>query len=42
MGSGKSTWAINYINHNPDKKFLVIVPLLTECERFKEETDIDI
>lgn len=42
MGSGKSTWAINYINQNPDKKFLVIVPLLTECERFKEKTDIDI
>lgn len=42
MGSGKSTWAINYINQNPDKKFLCIVPLLTECERFKEKTDIDI
>ena len=22
MGSGKSTWAINYINDNPDRKFL--------------------
>ncbi|GAA6264965.1 hypothetical protein F110043I8_19500 [Ruminococcus sp. f11] len=42
MGSGKSTWAINYINQNPDKKFLCIVPLLSECERFKEKTDIDI
>lgn len=42
MGSGKSTWAIEYINQNPDKKFLCIVPLLTECERFKEKTDIDI
>ena len=42
MGSGKSTWAINYINQNPDKKFLCIVPLLSECERFKEGTDIDI
>lgn len=42
MGSGKSTWAINYINENTDKKFLVIVPLLTECERFKEKTEIDI
>lgn len=42
MGSGKSTWAINYINNNPEKKFLCIVPLLTECERFKEKTDIDI
>lgn len=42
MGSGKSTWAINHINQNPDKKFLCIVPLLSECERFKEKTDIDI
>lgn len=42
MGSGKSTWANNYINQNPDKKFLCIVPLLSECERFKEKTDIDI
>lgn len=42
MGSGKSTWAINYINDNPDRKFLCIVPLLSECERFKDGTDIDI
>lgn len=42
MGSGKSTWVINYINQHPDKKFLCIVPLLSECERFKEKTDIDI
>lgn len=42
MGSGKSTWAIHYINDNPDKKFLCIVPLLDECERYKEKTDIDI
>lgn len=42
MGSGKSTWAINYINANTDKKFLCIVPLLDECERFKENTTIDI
>ena len=42
MGSGKSTWAINYINQNPDKKFLCVVPLLDECERYKEATDIDI
>ena len=42
MGSGKSTWAINYINANSDKKFLCIVPLLEECERYKERTNIDI
>lgn len=42
MGSGKSTWAINYINANKQKKFLCIVPLLTECDRFKENTEIEI
>lgn len=42
MGSGKSTWAINFINRNPDKKFLCVVPLLDECERYKEKTNIDI
>ena len=34
MGSGKSTWAINYINNNQEEKFLCVVPLLEECERF--------
>ena len=42
MGSGKSTWAINYINANKHKRFLCIVPLLTECDRFKENTEIEI
>lgn len=42
MGSGKSTWAINYINANTDKKFLCIVPLIDECQRYKEKTDINI
>lgn len=42
MGSGKSTWAINYINSNTEKNFLCIVPLLDECERYKRDTNIDI
>jgi len=42
MGSGKSTWAINYINQNPDKRFLCITPLLSECMRYEEQTDINI
>lgn len=42
MGSGKSTMAINHINVNKNKKFLCIVPLLKECERYEEKTDIDI
>lgn len=42
MGSGKSTWAINYINANTDKRFLCILPTLAECERYKYNTKIDI
>ena len=38
MGSGKSTSMINYIKHqkelNPNEKFLIIVPYLTEIERY--------
>ena len=38
MGSGKSSAMINYINRqkeiNPNEKFLVIVPYLTEIERY--------
>lgn len=42
MGSGKSTMAINHINTHQNKKFLCIVPLLKECERYEEKTNIDI
>lgn len=33
MGSGKSTWAFNYMKNNPDKKFIYITPYLTEIHR---------
>lgn len=33
MGSGKSSAAINYINDNPDKKFLYITPTISEVDR---------
>lgn len=36
MGSGKTTWAIDYINSNIDKRFLCILPTLSECERYKQ------
>jgi len=42
MGSGKSTMAINHINANKNKKFLCIVPLLDECNRYKKYTKINI
>ncbi len=42
MGSGKSTMAINYINNHPNEKYLCIVPLLDECDRYKKYTHINI
>lgn len=39
MGSGKSTWAIKYINDNPDKKFICVVPYLDEIKRYIAATN---
>lgn len=33
MGSGKTSWAIQYINENPDENILYIAPYLEEAER---------
>lgn len=33
MGSGKSSWAIQHINDNTDKKYIYICPFLTEVGR---------
>lgn len=35
MGTGKSSAAINYINDNPDEKFIYITPYLEEAKRIK-------
>lgn len=35
-GTGKTTWIINYINNNPNRKYLFITPFLTEIERIKK------
>lgn len=35
MGRGKSTAAINFINGNNDRRFLVITPYLDEIKRYK-------
>ena len=32
-GSGKTSWAIDYMNTNTDKKFIYITPYLTEVQR---------
>lgn len=37
-GSGKTTWAINYMNENSDKKFMFITPFLEEVDRIKDAT----
>ena len=36
MGSGKSSAAINYMNANPEKKFIYIAPYLDEARRIRE------
>ncbi len=36
MGSGKTTWAINYINSNPEKSFIFVTPFLSEIRRIKD------
>lgn len=35
-GKGKTSWAIQYINENPDKRFIFITPFLDEVKRIKE------
>lgn len=37
MGSGKSSWAIKYMNENINKKFIYITPFLDEVDRIKKE-----
>lgn len=37
-GSGKTTWAINYMNENVDNKYMYITPFLTEVDRIKDNT----
>lgn len=36
MGAGKSTYLIDMINRHPDKKYLIVVPLLSEIARFQK------
>lgn len=36
MGSGKTSWAINYMKKDKSKKFIYITPYLSEVERIKE------
>lgn len=36
MGRGKSSWAINLINSTPEENYIIVVPTLEECSRYKE------
>lgn len=36
MGSGKTTWAIEEMNRNPDKSYIYITPFLSEIKRIKD------
>ncbi|AGF77243.1 hypothetical protein UWK_00663 [Desulfocapsa sulfexigens DSM 10523] len=38
MGTGKSTWAINEVNNNPAKKYIILTPYLDEVDRYKADT----
>ena len=38
-GSGKTSWAIDYMNTNTDKKFIYITPYLDEVERILKGCD---
>lgn len=42
MGSGKSSAVINYMNSNPDRKYIYITPYLEEAKRIKDSCpDLD-
>lgn len=39
MGSGKTSWAIDYINGHPDESVVFVTPFLSEVERIKQNCD---
>lgn len=41
MGSGKTSWAIEYINQNPDENILYIAPYLEEADRIGRSVERD-
>lgn len=42
MGTGKSTWAIKWINNTPDSKFIVVLPTLAEVDRYRTQITRDV
>lgn len=41
MGTGKTSWAINYINEHPDTSFVYCTPFLTEVKRVRKSCNTD-
>lgn len=39
MGTGKTRWAIQYMNEHPEENVLFVTPFLDECERIKAEVN---
>lgn len=42
MGSGKTSWAIRYIDQNPDENILFITPFLDETDRIRDNVQREI
>lgn len=42
MGSGKTSWAIDYINYHPDENIVYIAPYIDETERIKQAVHRDV
>ena len=40
MGTGKTSWSIQYINDNQFENILYITPFLSEVERILDNTDM--
>ena len=41
MGTGKTSWAVNYINEHPDDNILYITPFIDETKRIKDSVQRD-
>lgn len=41
MGSGKTSWSIDFINQNQNTNFLYITPFLSEVDRILNNTSKD-
>lgn len=40
-GTGKTQWAIAYMNAHPQEAFIVVTPFLSEVERIKQGATVE-